>query len=115
MAIEFNCSGCHFGGGGGIGPLVLAQASYMRNSGSEGEWNYRIDPDLTGNLQQVSLSYRLGVRGDRNRGLVGLHRGFRHLDIHVMHAISPFPTRELRPTPEGALRYWTSFASGKMG
>lgn len=32
---------------GGIGPLVLAQASYMRNSGTKGEWNYRIDPDLT--------------------------------------------------------------------
>lgn len=32
---------------GGIGPLVLAQASYMRNSGLKGEWNYRIDPDLT--------------------------------------------------------------------
>jgi predicted dehydrogenase len=31
---------------GGIGPLVLAQASYMRNSGSKGEWNYNIDPDL---------------------------------------------------------------------
>ncbi len=32
---------------GGIGPLVLAQASYMRNSGDRGEWNVRIDPDLT--------------------------------------------------------------------
>src|SRR5690625_1502865 len=31
---------------GDLGPLVLAQASYMRNSGSRGEWNYRIDPDL---------------------------------------------------------------------
>jgi predicted dehydrogenase len=31
---------------GAIGPLVLAQASYMRNSGTKGEWNYRIDPDL---------------------------------------------------------------------
>ncbi len=32
---------------GGIGPLVLAQASYMRNSGTRGEWNVPIDPDLT--------------------------------------------------------------------
>lgn len=32
---------------GRIGPLVLAQASYMRNSGLDGEWNYAIDPDLT--------------------------------------------------------------------
>jgi len=31
---------------GAVGPLVLAQASYMRNSGTAGEWNYRIDPDL---------------------------------------------------------------------
>ncbi len=30
-----------------LGPVVLAQASYMRNSGPAGEWNYRIDPDLT--------------------------------------------------------------------
>ena len=32
---------------GKIGPVVHAQASYTRNSGPEGEWNYRIDPDLT--------------------------------------------------------------------
>lgn len=32
---------------GAIGPLVLAQASFMRNSGEQGEWNYAIDPDLT--------------------------------------------------------------------
>lgn len=32
---------------GGIGPLVLAQASYMRNAGDMGEWNYAIDKDLT--------------------------------------------------------------------
>ncbi len=32
---------------GGIGPLVLAQASYMRNSGARGEWNVNIDPELT--------------------------------------------------------------------
>lgn len=32
---------------GEIGPPVLAQASYMRNSGTDGEWNYAIDPDLT--------------------------------------------------------------------
>jgi predicted dehydrogenase len=31
---------------GGIGPLVLAQASYMRNSGSAGEWNTPIDPEF---------------------------------------------------------------------
>lgn len=31
---------------GSVGPLVLAQASYMRNSGSKGEWNYTIDPDF---------------------------------------------------------------------
>ncbi len=30
---------------GKIGPLVLAQSSYMRNS-PKGEWNYAIDPDL---------------------------------------------------------------------
>ncbi len=33
--------------GGGIGPPVLAQASYMRNSGSQGEWNVPIDDELT--------------------------------------------------------------------
>jgi predicted dehydrogenase len=32
---------------GGIGQLVLAQASYMRNSGTKGEWNYNIDPKFT--------------------------------------------------------------------
>ncbi len=32
---------------GRIGPVVLAQGSYMRNAGPNGEWNYRIDPDLT--------------------------------------------------------------------
>lgn len=31
---------------GKIGPLVLAQDSYMRNN-PDGEWNYTIDPDLT--------------------------------------------------------------------
>jgi predicted dehydrogenase len=31
---------------GGIGPLVLGQASYMRNS-PKGEWNYDIDPRIT--------------------------------------------------------------------
>lgn len=30
---------------GSIGPLVLGQGSYMRNS-PKGEWNYTIDPDL---------------------------------------------------------------------
>jgi predicted dehydrogenase len=32
---------------GKLGPLVLGQASYMRNAGTGGEWNYGIDRDAT--------------------------------------------------------------------
>ncbi len=48
---------------GGIGPLVLAQASYMRNSGSKGEWNYRIDPDF----KQDSLDWKQWLGPVKNR------------------------------------------------
>lgn len=48
---------------GGIGPLVLAQASYMRNSGSKGEWNYRIDPDF----KKDSLDWKTWLGNVPNR------------------------------------------------
>ncbi len=48
---------------GGIGPLVLAQASYMRNSGTRGEWNYTIDPAF--NEDSLDWNTFLGPIADR--------------------------------------------------
>ncbi|RMH54515.1 MAG: gfo/Idh/MocA family oxidoreductase, partial [Bacteroidetes bacterium] len=54
-----------------IGPLVLAQDSYMRNN-PDGEWNYEIDPDL--NHETCDWDTWLGPVSDRPFSADHYHR-----------------------------------------
>ncbi len=56
---------------GQIGPLVLAQDSYMRNN-PDGEWNYEIDPDL--NPETCDWDTWLGPVSDRPFSADHYHR-----------------------------------------
>ncbi len=56
---------------GKIGPLVLAQDSYMRNN-PDGEWNYEIDPDS--NPENIDWNAWLGPVSDRPFSADEYHR-----------------------------------------
>ncbi len=90
---------------GKIGPLVLAQDSYMRNN-PDGEWNYELEPEIT--PETLDWKMWLGPVSERPFDLDGYHRWRKYypycagilgdLLAHRIHPLmiatgSDFPTR----------------------